>query len=527
MSAKTAAKTDLNASYDDVPYESFTYPQTHPAHMKTVGTLFRLSPPELETAEVLEIGCAAGGNLFPQAVAYPKAKFTGIDFSAEQIARAEEEKKALGLKNITFRQEDILKFDLKANKDKFDYIICHGVFSWVPEPVREKVLAVIAACLKKNGLAVVSYNTLPGWHAVRGVREMMLYHTERFPKAQDKIQQARGLLDFLAESVPEANTVYRALIDNERGILKSVNDTYIFHDHLESVNAQFYFHEFMRLATAHQLVYVGDAAYTSMFLQNMTPKAMETLQALNDVVLQEQYMDFVNNRRFRTTILCKDGAKLNRMLENDQIMNYGISNTLTMDGPPDQDLSKPVNFKMPNGSFLTTHDVGTAELFVELTKTGRTPTPARDIAAAVQKRLKSSDPRAAEKLLVQNGLQMVLRGFLNLHSDVPEFTTKISKKPVVYPIARYQAGKELPQVTNALLGGIPTGEIVNIILHSLDGTRTVDDVIDVLAAKVAAGKLNVSRNKQPLTEPKEVRKALVEIMDNTMPKIAQQALLVG
>jgi 2-polyprenyl-3-methyl-5-hydroxy-6-metoxy-1,4-benzoquinol methylase len=172
MPAKTAAqKTAPATSYDEVPYESYSYVQTHPAHMATIARLFGLNPPDFKKASVLELGCAGGGNLLPLALLYPEASFTGLDLSQEQIAEANEGKKALKLKNIDFKQQDITTFDLKAHAGKFDYIIVHGVFSWVPEPVRGKILELCQSCLSPDGLALISYNTLPGWNAVRSLRE--------------------------------------------------------------------------------------------------------------------------------------------------------------------------------------------------------------------------------------------------------------------------------------------------------------------------------------------------------------------
>ena len=69
-------------SYDEVPYESFPFPQTHPDHLATLGRLFAIQPPPLERCRVLELGCASGGNLIPMAVAMPQAEFFGVDLSA-------------------------------------------------------------------------------------------------------------------------------------------------------------------------------------------------------------------------------------------------------------------------------------------------------------------------------------------------------------------------------------------------------------------------------------------------------------
>ncbi|MBN9521961.1 class I SAM-dependent methyltransferase [bacterium] len=185
-------------SYDEVPYESHPYAQTHPSRLAVVARLFGLDPPPVETARVLELGAAAGGNLVPVAEAFPRARCVGIDLSARQVADGDAFIKQLGLTNVELRHASIT--DVDDAYGTFDYVICHGVFSWVPTAVRDAILDVCAKRLAPNGVAYVSYNTYPGWHMRGMIRDMMRYHAMRFPDAKTRVGQARALLDFLAQS---------------------------------------------------------------------------------------------------------------------------------------------------------------------------------------------------------------------------------------------------------------------------------------------------------------------------------------
>ena len=62
---------DLEKSYDEMPYESLPYPETHPANTAMVARLFGLTPPDFRNARVLELGCSGGGTLAPLALTYP------------------------------------------------------------------------------------------------------------------------------------------------------------------------------------------------------------------------------------------------------------------------------------------------------------------------------------------------------------------------------------------------------------------------------------------------------------------------
>lgn len=524
MSAQAAIKTESASTYDDVPYKSFSHSDTHPSHISTVATLFGLTPPDFKTARVLELGCAGGGNLLPLALSYPDASFLGLDLSQEQITQAQQQKKEFNLKNIEFRQQDILTF---ASKEKFDYIICHGVFSWVPGAVQEKILKLCNESLSPQGMAVISYNTLPGWNAVRSLREMMLYHTNQFSDPAEKIRQARIFLDFLAENVSEGNKGYYAVIEDERNLLKGANDTYLYHDHLEHENTQFYFHDFVRLANAEGLHYVGDTSLTSMYLGNLSPKATEALKVLNNNIIgQEQYMDFIRNRRFRSSILCKDAQKINRGLQNEQIMNFFLTTSLSLE-TVNPDPKKNITFKAAAGK-ITTHDPITGALFLELVTAGERPVMAKDLVSRAQKKLGLPTPQPVHDALVKQGLQLVLRGFINLHSDSPHCVTTVSQKPVLFPLARHQAGLKNCQVVTNVLGRSVPGDIVShLVMQNLDGTRTAEDLVNILVENVQNGALKIARNGNPVMDVQEVRREMTAVVNQLLPRLAALGLLIG
>src|SRR5262245_58637378 len=165
-------------SYDEIPYSNTAFSYTHPDCLATVAALYGLTPPPVDRCRVLELGCGRGGNLIPMALALPDSRFLGIDLSARQIASGQEMVTALGLANIELRPFSIL--DVDESFGLFDYIICHGVYSWVPAEVQDKILAICARNLAPNGVAYVSYNTYPGWHQRGTVREMLCYHVQQF-----------------------------------------------------------------------------------------------------------------------------------------------------------------------------------------------------------------------------------------------------------------------------------------------------------------------------------------------------------
>jgi trans-aconitate methyltransferase len=200
MTDITVAGGEAKSSYDEVPYESHPFSQTHPDRLATLGRLFGMAPAPVERCRALELGCASGGNLIPMACQLPGSEFVGVDNSRREVEMGRGIIAALGLTNVRIEPASIL--DVDDSWGRFDYIIAHGVYSWVPDHVQDKMLAICAANLPPQGIAYVSYNTYPGWHMREMIRHMMLYHVAQFPDAQQRLQQARALVDFLARSTP-------------------------------------------------------------------------------------------------------------------------------------------------------------------------------------------------------------------------------------------------------------------------------------------------------------------------------------
>jgi SAM-dependent methyltransferase len=208
-SSPSNAIDDVRAAYDEAPYESYAHPQSAPGQLAAIAWAFGLDPPDVTRSRVLEIGCSGAGNLIPFAATHPLARTVGVDLSHVHIDQGRRRVHALGLENIELIQSDIAHLDLAA-MGKFDFIICHGVYSWVPDEVQDAILAACGQLLSSAGVAYVSYNTYPGWKAKEIGRDAMLLSLGDSTTIDEKVHRARSMVDFLQKVAQPDSVLARA-----------------------------------------------------------------------------------------------------------------------------------------------------------------------------------------------------------------------------------------------------------------------------------------------------------------------------
>jgi methyltransferase-like protein/2-polyprenyl-3-methyl-5-hydroxy-6-metoxy-1,4-benzoquinol methylase len=523
-----AAVMELN-TYDETPYQSFPYSQSRPERLATLATLFGMTPPNFETARVLELGCASGGNLIPHAVHYPKGHYVGVDLSKVQIDAGLAEIKALGLKNIELKHCSIT--DIDASFGKFDYIICHGVLSWVPDFVRDKIFEIANKNLTENGVAYISYNTLPGWNMVRTIRDMMLYHAQRFEKAADKVAQARALLAFVQESLKDADTPYAKFLTQETELLSKQGDHYLRHDHLEEENKQYYFHEFMEAAAKNNMQYLGDVSLSSMYLGNMGSAVAEKLQGINDIVRTEQYMDFITNRRFRSTLLCHQGVKLNRALSNPDIKKFALSLDIVPEKPLNEvDLEDnsvlKFFFKGKQDQHISTSSPWLkAALYVFVENKGY-PLQFETIVKKANKKFSANRIAQVEADLLNNALNLVIKGYMEIALSEKDREQLKLDKPAVSPLILKQSENlGTNWVTSLYHEPIGVNAFDKIAMKYMDGKNNKKQILDLLVEDAKNNKITLNKGDKKVEDLAQIKKDLEMHLDNTIAKISIQGIL--
>ena len=306
----TANTNDVQQTiYSELGYKSMPFPYTTPATLEAYAALVGISAPNPKTARVLELGATYGGNIISQALFNPDATFVGLELSQEQVEKGNEVIANAGLTNVSLIQSDIASIGSEIGT--FDYIIAHGVYSWVDDGVKDALLRLIDEHLAEDGIAYISYNTYPGWHTMDEVRQLMMFSNRDKAQFNHKEKVLHGKM--IGSIVGSQILKYDNLKERNSkflGALRSVmqkDEYYVGHDHLEPNNDPVYFYQFNDHLGAHNLAYLCDADLTLSMVRSFDADIADTLDklALNDHVAQEQYLDFILDTTFRKSIICK------------------------------------------------------------------------------------------------------------------------------------------------------------------------------------------------------------------------------
>ncbi|QSA98193.1 methyltransferase regulatory domain-containing protein [Methylococcus sp. EFPC2] len=515
-------------TYDELPYESQPFADTHPDRLASLARLFGLSPAPVTACRVLELGCASGGNLIPMAFQLPGSEFVGVDTSRRQVEMAHETIGDLGLRNIRIMHASIL--DIDASWGSFDYIICHGVYSWVPGEVQDKILAVSAENLAPHGIAYVSYNTYPGWHMREMLRHMMRYHADQFEDTARQIGQARALVDFLANSV-STNDYYGSLLKRELDNIQEHPDWYLFHDHLELVNVPIYFYQFIERAGQKGLQYLAESDFSTMLTSGFPEETARTLKQISpNIIRTEQYMDFLRNRFFRQTLLCHDNLVPKRALGASNMEGFLFASALRPDTDA-ADLSPGVKqgFRMPEGKVISTDFPLTKAALVALGDHWPRALELDYLYAEAGRRLGdtgygegSEDERA---LLLGDLLQCYVSNALELHTWQADFTTRVGERPRISRIAAYQATRGSSIINQRHEAG-ELDVFARELGILLDGSRDRSQLLTALRCRVEAGELAFRQQGNPVKETAALDRILETALDETLRRFARSALLV-
>lgn len=524
--------------YDLVPYAGAPGPGAQCRNLEAIATLFGVPAVPPGSARVLDLGCGMGAGLLPQALEHPTAQFVGCDGAASHIAHIGGVARTLGLQNIELWCRDLR--DADRGWGQFDYILCHGVFSWVGPDVRRRILEILRNHLAPNGIAYVSFNALPGWRLRSVARELMCHHSAQFADPQKAIAQARSMLALTAESQAD-DSLFARLMREEYFSLSHASDAYLFHEMLAEHNQPFYFREFIGQAESVGLQYLSDAGIAQMFTWDLPPAARDFLKPM-PLLVREQYLDFLRGSAFRRCLLCHAEVEIDRRLEPSVLRRFsvGLSQHVRVQAPragegePETSVAGADAARLVIGGCELLSPNPLAEAALRLLDERRPEfVSVQDLLEIASRRVsrhgQSAETAAGSEAGDQQALGSVLRffmdavtaGALDAALSPPRLTSRAGERPLLSPLARLHA-EQGSVLTNQKQEQIQITDFGRMMARSLDGTRDRQALAELVHRSLDAGLVSLG----PLDEIEETRN-IDQIVERVLESFGRAALLVA
>jgi SAM-dependent methyltransferase len=462
--AGDAATDAIRAAYDAVDYDCTAYPLSHPERLCTVARLFGVDAPPLDGARVLEVGCGDGTNLLPVADAYPRATFVGCDLAPRAIARGNALIAEAALGNATLLNIDLR--ELPSSLGPFDYVVAHGFYSWVPPEVRDALMHLVATRTTANGVAFVSYNTLPGSRIRQMTSDAAHWHARAAANAAETMRMTRELLELMGKpGLTQLAT--DAQLRGEFAARAGQTDSALYHDDLAQPNDAVHFHEFVAQLRRHGLDYVADSDVRLMSGGGLAPEVRKFVMRY-DRIEREQYLDFMRLRRFRQSLVTRGASASGFNLDASRIAGLRVTVASTLL----QSMAEAERGGLPRESTLQGGSQAVNAMVMWLAEIAPRSVAIDEIARWYAGRGQAPD-RPLHAILAE----AYVGGVVDLHASPPAVAASVAARPRAGRIARLLAGKRT-RVVNL------RHESVNLaddgarrLLALLDGTRDRDALL--------------------------------------------------
>jgi methyltransferase-like protein/trans-aconitate methyltransferase len=516
------ANARIAARYDEMPYHSQPHARCHPARIAMIARLLGLTPPPPMSARVLEIGCASGGNIIPLAAQYPEAQFIGLDLSLTHIASGLQRINRIGLVNIELIHGDLINFS--AGPGKFDYILCHGVYSWTPIEVRAAIQSLIAANLAPEGIAYVSYNVLPGWRRKQALRDVLRSSVSHLPDLASKVAGARAVLALLHGWKGEKD-LYAASLCRAAAGLARMPDFYLAHEYLEENNEPQTFGEFVAEAARAGLAYLGDLDLQMTLPENFDPEVRRLLnEACGGVLLPtEQMIDVLLGREFRRSLLVHEAVapRVSRELDPSRVEELNFLGRMVLDKA-----SPSPNVWTFLGRDNRKLSVGTPSARVALEALSR----AYPATVTLDDLVQACNVRGSEGLQEVRGMvghllfMTLTAGMIDARVNPIRAASTIEARPCAPRHCRIDALAGESAVATLTHESYFLNDSERFLLPLMDGTRDRDALVSVLLERAVTGALQFSRDGVPVAEGELAEVARQEV-DRALGSLQSAALL--
>jgi predicted O-methyltransferase YrrM/methyltransferase-like protein len=306
----------------EVNYTYGFYGELSPSKLALAATLKSVQSINVNQAfNYCELGCGRGYSANLLAAAYPQAQFYANDFNPSHVIEAKTLAEAAGTRNLHFFDDSFEDF-INQELPNFDFIVLHGIYSWISAKNRQAIVNFIRKKLKVGGLVYISYNALPGWAAAMPMRSLMLRHGQL--SSEPILNRITQALNFTGQLL-EANANYfvqNPILKNRFERLKDQNPNYLAHEYFNQEWNSFYFDEVAKELEVAKLNFIGSAHFPDhVDTVNLTAAVQTKLAQINDPIFREIVRDFCLNTQFRRDIFGRGKLSLTAQEQVQQLQS--------------------------------------------------------------------------------------------------------------------------------------------------------------------------------------------------------------
>jgi SAM-dependent methyltransferase len=440
-------------AYDEVAYPTPIVPEMNPSRIRAAGILHGFTFPTVASSAVLEIGCGDGYNLLGIAAASPAAHHVGFDLSPLAIARGQTVLTAAALANAELVQGDILTWS--RPQQTFDYILCHGVHSWVPPHVQDALLALIAAQLSPGGVAYVSHDALPAASAKLEIKKFLQLVIPAGASPSEKIARARQALPELARHQRPQSRL-KAQLDSLIAELPLFEDGYFFHDWLSEAYHPVSMQTLASKAATCGLQPIAEAAALDLFEPVASAGLASFAASVGQGYAGKAYLgDILSGARmFRRTILARTDAPPPSTADFSEI-------SVTLRATVERDPSGVI-YRGPDNALFRPSTAAERHILQILADAAPAEVPYVDLLQHVP------DPQVLQRVLTQICAIPVAAAY----ASEPSYCATPGERPLASPLTREMLSK-LDFAATLRLNRLASRQgATQMFLGLCDGTRT-------------------------------------------------------
>jgi methyltransferase-like protein len=252
----------------------------------------------------------------------------------------------------------------------------------------------------------------------------------------------------------------------------------------------------------------------------------------DDTIRMEQYMDFVRNRMFRQTLVCRKSVALQREPQWETMLNLFVSSNSQPEETVELRSSKPVSYARPGSTMMTREPLVKAAMQY-LAEQWPKSVPFQELVTMARRKLDPT-PQLLSPERVRHEQRAIatplLRCFATTHVDLSVCPTPFSLNAGDYPavprLARYQA-QNSNQVTNLMHQTISVSDLQRHLIQRLDGKHDRSQLVEFLVDQVAQGKLVAHDEGTEVRGEERVREMLTDVLESSLNSLASKWLFTA